>query len=273
VAHVKKRFTTAGDSWTLLNVVERATATGAAASEPPPGEEAKDLGGEHQQIEPASVGQRLRRERMRQHIGLRELARRVGVSASLVSQIELGRATPSVSTLYSIVQQLNMSMDQLFFEPQDPTSGPAHDAGQPWSRSAQPLGAENRSAGAPVVRADDRHAIRLDSGVTWESMSPDTGYGVDFLYAIYDVDGESAPADALMRHGGREYGYLLEGRLGVTVGFATHVLEPGDSISFDSTTPHRLFNIGDKPAKAIWCVIGREDPRAHGVASAASPPG
>src|SRR3954447_23074968 len=63
----------------------------------------------------AAVGYRLRDDRQRQRIGLRELARRVGVSASLISQIELGRATPSVGTLYSIVNELDMSLDELFF--------------------------------------------------------------------------------------------------------------------------------------------------------------
>src|SRR3954447_11671545 len=68
---------------------------------------------------PASVGQRLRTERELRKIGLRELARRVSVSPSLISQIELGRATPSVGTLYAIVNELNISLDQLFFVEND----------------------------------------------------------------------------------------------------------------------------------------------------------
>ena len=53
-------------------------------------------------FEPSKVGSRLRRERERRKISLRELARRVGVSPSLVSQIELDRVNPSVSTLYEL---------------------------------------------------------------------------------------------------------------------------------------------------------------------------
>jgi quercetin dioxygenase-like cupin family protein len=65
-----------------------------------------------------------------------------------------------------------------------------------------------------------------------------------------------------VRHSGREYGYVLSGRLHVTIGFETHELGPGDSISFDSTMPHRLFNSDDEPAEAIWFVVGRRgDPR------------
>lgn len=231
-----------------------------------PGEEAepKELASElpdRQVMEPTIIGRRIRQERLRRSIGLRELARRVDVSASLISQIELGRANPSVSTLYSIVQELSISLDQLFAEGSDQADVEAR--GADFELPAGVSDGATASRGAvvgPLVRRLERQKIHLGSGVTWESMSADTGHGFDFLYSTYEVGGESAPADALIRHGGREYGHLLEGRLGVTVGFTTYKLEPGDSISFDSTTPHRLFNLGDVPAKAIWCVIGR-DPR------------
>ena len=62
----------------------------------------------------SKVGHRLRAERERLGIGLRELARRVGVSPSLVSQIELDRVNPSVSTLYAIVTELGMTMSDVF---------------------------------------------------------------------------------------------------------------------------------------------------------------
>ena len=240
---------------------------------------------------PASVGQRVRAERERQRIGLRELARRIDVSASLISQIELGRATPSVGTLYAIVNELDISLDELFFEatkvPRNPgsrnhdatvqegqspddvqTSSTNDDASHPPKRSLEALDAPrsdyNREPGVPrasVVRSGQRHTIRLGSGVTWERMTPDLEHGVDFLYVVYEVGGASAPEDALIRHVGREYGHLLEGRLSVTVGFETFEMLPGDSISFDSTTPHRLFNAADTRAEAIWFVVGRDDAR------------
>ena len=65
-------------------------------------------------FEASKVGSRLRAERERLGIGLRELARRVGVSPSLVSQIELDRVNPSVSTLYALVTELGMTMSDVF---------------------------------------------------------------------------------------------------------------------------------------------------------------
>ena len=60
-----------------------------------------------------------------------------------------------------------------------------------------------------------------------------------------------------MRHNGREFGVVLTGELGVKVGFEDYVLNAGDSIAFDSSTPHRLHNDGDEVVTAIWIVLGR----------------
>jgi mannose-6-phosphate isomerase-like protein (cupin superfamily) len=100
--------------------------------------------------------------------------------------------------------------------------------------------------------------IDLASGVRWERLTSHLHEDVDFLHVIYDVGGSSAGDDVMMRHPGREYGYILSGHLGVQLGFEQHKLGPGDSIGFDSTTPHRLWNLGDDPVHGIWFVVGRE---------------
>ena len=209
---------------------------------------------------PESVGSRLRAERERQRLSLRELARRLDVSASLISQVELGKATPSVGTLYAIVSELGMSLDELFFEPRtaDGRLGVVRPDDADASRG-------RTGPVEPVVRADQRKAIQLDSGVRWERLTSVTEHDADFLYVVYAVGGASCAEDSLMRHAGREYGHVIAGRLGVTVGFETYELGPGDSIAFDSTMPHRLFNAGDVPAEGIWFVFGRGgDPRHQG---------
>jgi transcriptional regulator with XRE-family HTH domain/quercetin dioxygenase-like cupin family protein len=221
---------------------------------------------------PTAVGRRLRAARERKGIGVRELSRRVGVSASLTSQIELGKASPSVGTLYALVRELGMTMDELFTAEYGSSAvvhrgqgagsvdGTVH-PGRTMPPNVALLPVLNAApTGGPLVRADERQSIHLGSGVTWQRMNPQSDRGVDFLYVIYEVGGASAPEQSLIRHSGREYGHLLEGRLGVTVGFQTYELHPGDAISFDPATPHRLFNMGDIAAKAIWFVIGRDSP-------------
>jgi transcriptional regulator with XRE-family HTH domain/quercetin dioxygenase-like cupin family protein len=224
-------------------------------------------------VQPEAVGRTLREERLRQQVGVRDLARRVGVSASLISQVELGKASPSVGTLYAIVNELGLSLDELMLG----HSSKRRDLGA----ATDGVGVGNRRRSSrtdagepdetppgvfdPVVRSGSGKTIQLASGVQWERLTPQTPQTVDFFKVVYEVGGESCPEDSLMRHSGSEYGHVLSGHLGVTIGFDTYELGPGDSISFDSTMPHRLFTIGDEMVDAIWVVLGRRgDPRmAH----------
>ena len=97
----------------------------------------------------------------------------------------------------------------------------------------------------------------------WERLTSHLHEDVDFLHVIYDVGGSSSPEERLMRHPGREYGHVLSGRLGVQLGFERHELGPGDSIAFDSTMPHRLWNLGDEAVHGIWFVVGRDGTSSH----------
>ena len=58
--------------------------------------------------------------------------------------------------------------------------------------------------------------------------------------------------DGQVTHAGVECGLVIEGRMHVEVGEEVYVLEPGDSIYFESSVPHRLRNAGDTPVKAVW---------------------
>jgi transcriptional regulator with XRE-family HTH domain len=72
-----------------------------------------------------NLGSRLRLARQRSGLTLREVARRLGVSASFVSQLENGKSQPSVVTLYSLTQLLGVSIDQMFEQDRSPASGEA----------------------------------------------------------------------------------------------------------------------------------------------------
>jgi transcriptional regulator with XRE-family HTH domain len=190
--------------------------------------------------ESPDIGEALRVRRHELGWSLRGLADRLGCSPSLISQIERGRANPSVSTLYSIVQALDVSLDELLFNERRAT-------------------ATEPPPGGPIQRGSERHRIRLASGVLWERLTTVSEPGVEFLHVTYEVGGASSPADAFQRHAGHEWGYVVSGSLQVTIGFRQYLLESGDAISLDSTTPHRLANVGDVPVHAIWFVLGRDE--------------
>jgi transcriptional regulator with XRE-family HTH domain len=180
-----------------------------------------------------ALGQRIREERLKRGVSLRALAREVGVSASMISQIETGKSQPSVSTLYAITSALAMSIEDVFREPPVPLD----------------------VVFGPVVHPGEREMLRLDSGVTWERLGELPGQPVDFLLVTYAPGGTSSSSGELMRHSGSEYGFLLRGELMLTLGFDEVRLGPGDAISFDSTTPHGYRNDGSEPAVGVWFVI------------------
>jgi quercetin dioxygenase-like cupin family protein len=62
-----------------------------------------------------------------------------------------------------------------------------------------------------------------------------------------------------MRHNGTEYGYILAGRLEISLGFDKYEIGPGDSIAFDCTQPHRFATVGDETVEAVWFVVGRRN--------------
>jgi transcriptional regulator with XRE-family HTH domain/mannose-6-phosphate isomerase-like protein (cupin superfamily) len=209
------------------------------------------------------IGERLRARRLERRLSLRDLASRLGVSPSLISQIERGLARPSVSTLYAIVAELDVSLDELLFNDEWPPlgDGPFLTAPAPEPSVATPL-PTTAMRPRPVQPSSTRHRIRLASGVIWERLTTVSEPGVEFLHVVYEVGGASSPADAFQRHAGHEWGYVISGALEVVIGFDRHVLEAGDAVSLDSRIPHRLANIGDTPVHAIWFVMGRDvDPR------------
>lgn len=211
------------------------------------------------------VGQRLRAEREARGVSLRQLARQLGISASALSQIETGRSRPSVSTLYAIVSELGMSLDELFAGASSSMGARAEDG----TGAPDVMTVASKSEDPLVQRADSRRVLELESGVRWERLTPTAEQETDFLYVVYDVGGSSSGQGRFIRHSGREYGLVLSGTLRVTVGFEAHDLGPGDSVAFDSSNPHRLENVGDEPVRAVWFVRGRRqsDDRARPLQS------
>jgi transcriptional regulator with XRE-family HTH domain len=221
--------------------------------------------GSNNRFAPGLVGARLRERRLERGITLRQFARDIDVSASFISQLETGKAQPSVATFYSICAALDLSIDELFNydEPvETPTEGSANGrtdaANNTWLTVQQDggpsakEGVHRERGSSPVVRPNERKVLVLDSGVTWESLISSHRDKTDFMFVRYEVGGSSTLEDRLIRHVGTEYGFILKGTLQIALGFDTYVLNAGDSISFDSSRPHRLYNVGDVAVEAIW---------------------
>jgi len=162
-----------------------------------------------------------------------------------------------------MVSELGTSLDDLFASEDgrrraladgDRSPGPTPAESSPLDETARPGNGRSPSL---VQRQKGRVAIELESGVRWERLTATPDPDVDFMFVTYPPSSSSSPSGTLMRHSGREYGVLIAGHLSVSMGFETYDLDPGDSISFDSTVPHLLRNLGNEPAIAVWVVLGR----------------
>lgn len=222
-----------------------------------------------------NLGGRLREVRLQSGLSLREVARQLGVSPSFISQMENGKSQPSVATLYSMAQLLNVSIDELFAR--DGQGAPAgasaaetdHDRRAPIETAEPAADTVNRSdftspaeawthEGSPerlqILRPDQRPQLVMDSGVVWQQLASNSDRNLDFMEIVYPPGASSTNDGRMLRHQGMEYGYLLTGVLQITYGFDTYTILPGQSMCLDPSVPHLLTNPGDVDARGIWVV-------------------
>jgi transcriptional regulator with XRE-family HTH domain len=193
------------------------------------------------------IGRRLAAHRGQRGMRVAELAREVGVTPSLISQIERGMSRPSVSTLFAIAQALDVPVDAFFREPQQPVA-----AAQP-DGAPGPGEADGPADGRYVVRRGGRAVIDIEGGVRWERLTRSTLDHLDFFELVYEPGAESHPRQ--YTHPGTEMVLVMSGCLEITIGFERYLLEPGDSIDFPSSMPHRYVNPASQTARAVTVIL------------------
>jgi transcriptional regulator with XRE-family HTH domain len=209
-----------------------------------------------------NLGERLKGIRMKKGLSLRELARQANVSPSFISQIENGKSQPSVATLYSFSQLLDISIDELFdHRAAAPTNAiAAHTAAASNGNGRmdpihawQPSEYSNRVS---VVHPSHRPHLTMAEGVIWERLAATPEHAVNFMKISYGPGANTTGGGELVAHEGYEYGYVLSGEVEVEVGDEVFTLRAGESLGFDSSIPHVLRNVGTEVFEGIWFVHG-----------------
>jgi DNA-binding XRE family transcriptional regulator/mannose-6-phosphate isomerase-like protein (cupin superfamily) len=200
-----------------------------------------------------NIGEKINKLRNQRGLSIRELAERSTVSAGFISQIENGKTNPSVTVLYEIATALQVSIKAFFDTADTGTAAVDKTPGEMvYSRSGEVLDASMLSAGAypPIVRRGKHATIELMGGVRWSRLTRKSQEHIEFLELQYQPQAQSG--ETFSRHIGREFGVILEGTLTVYLGFEEYQLGVGDSILFESSTPHRLVNAGATVMRALW---------------------
>ena len=212
------------------------------------------------------LGLKIREARRQRMLTLQELAGKVGLTASHISQIERGLTSPSVSALLGIAGALDLPMEHFFAHEKDqavvaPTVAVAHamlarsSAGDNGSQPSTGIGRSRTSETGPVVVPQERETINIIGGIQWQRLTPTNEEAIEFLELHYAPGASSG--DLAYAHRGREFGRVLQGTLLVELGFARYTLWAGDAITFDCTIPHRFVNVGEEPFIGIWVILDR----------------
>jgi transcriptional regulator with XRE-family HTH domain len=171
------------------------------------------------------LGLQIRKKREQMGITLTKAAKEMNISPSLLSQIERGIVSPSISTLRTIADYLNTYIGVLLSES---------------------ISNEN----VVIVRKNNkRHPVILGKGVKFHILSPSNS-NLEFMHDEYEVN--SSTGEKLYRHEGEECAFVLEGKLEINLNGKKFILNEGDFIWFLSTIPHQIINLSDKKSTAIW---------------------
>lgn len=176
-----------------------------------------------------NTGKRVRQIRESKNISLSALARKIGVSKSLISQVETGEVLPSLSTLEKIALALDVPMTEFFRLDDDK---------------------EVNKQGI-IVRKEKRSKIIIPNSATvYHLLTPTLHEDLEFLIVEFPPCSENSGRDTF-RHEGKEYFLVLKGEFILNVGNETYTLYEGDSGCFDSDKKHLFINKTDKKAQLL----------------------
>jgi transcriptional regulator with XRE-family HTH domain len=176
--------------------------------------------------EPVEVGPRIKALREAMDLSLRDLAERCGVSAPMLSQVERGETSPTLSVAAKIASGLELSLSQLL----------RLDEGD----------------GVSLVRAGERIAGGHADGHRFEVLTPPLpGQRAEVsLHTLEPGAATGGPGDPPMHEpGSRETAVALKGVVRLVCDAVAHDLDEGDAVTFDADLPHHFENPGRREAR------------------------
>ena len=191
------------------------------------------------EIRRLKLGEKIKDLRLVKRYTLRQVAGKTGLSIALLSQVENNAVSPPVATLLRIARALDVNIGYFFRE-------------------------EESKDRAVVVRKDERrkvfrrvHAGHGESGYTYEALAY-TKSAKHMEPFLVEFDPKKKEETTFLHHPGEEFLFLFRGRLAFHYNEEEVILEPGDSLYFDSGVPHGFRALRGKRAQGIVVVFSEE---------------
>ncbi|PIV52409.1 MAG: MerR family transcriptional regulator [Elusimicrobia bacterium CG_4_10_14_0_8_um_filter_37_32] len=176
------------------------------------------------------VGMNIKKIRKEKGITLGKLGSILDVSASFLSQVEVGRATPSLATLKKIADALQTTIGALVGE------------------------TSNSTEKSPVTRENKRKSLKnLNKSINMYLLTlQDPNKQMEPL--LFKLKGNVNSGNSMYRNFGQEFAIVLKGIIEIVLNSGRHILKRGDSIYFNSNTFHFFKNGHKGITEVIWIV-------------------
>ncbi len=191
------------------------------------------------EIKRLKLGEKIRDLRLKRRRTLRQVAEMTGLSVPLLSQVENSAVSPPVATLLKISKALQVGIGYFFRE-------------------------EESKERAVVVRKDERkktfrpiHTRQSDGGYTYEALAY-TKNAKHMEPFLVEFEPKKREAVSFLSHPGEEFIFLFRGHLAFYYDQQEIILEPGDSLYFESEFPHGFRALRGRKAQAVVVVFSEE---------------
>lgn len=175
-------------------------------------------------------GGKIRAVRERKNFTLKAVAQKAGVSESLISQIERNKVSPSIDTLLTIADALEIDYEYLFSDYRHKKS-------------------------VSIVRFKERNSLKGNDVTIFQLSRIEAIQEEHEIEAfLLEIEPGAEKGDLDYGHSGKEFGFILEGEAELAYGTERYDLKEGDTVSFSSDTPHILRNMGNNRLRAVWVV-------------------
>ncbi len=176
------------------------------------------------------MGSRIKKRRESFGLQMKELAKQIGVTSSLISQIESGKAFPSIVTLKKVADALHTTVGDL-------------------------IGENENQIKKPLLKVEERRLAKSNKkGTSAHLLSYHFPSKQIEPYLIHFDQGSDSKGVMTNKFPGQEFCFVLEGEFEATINRKKHHLEKGDSFYFDSSKPHIFKNISKGEAEFIWVI-------------------
>ena len=155
-----------------------------------------------------------------------DVAKKAGISTSMLSQIERSYVLPSIETLFDVCEALGLDISTLF-------------------------SSITKKKQVRINHKKERLKTQRN-GIYYEQLmiNIDSPYQSEMF--LLEIDPKKEVGMSTEGHNGFEMGYILSGSATLIINNVEYHLQAGDSVSFDSSQPHKIINKGKTTFRAIW---------------------